>query len=107
MIKEGKTKSNTKVVTSKEKIAQPPPALQKNLQRNIILKKKHKTMKNLAEKIFIELIKVHESDNSYMKATKNHAKEKGLGSIEILARIAWECAEDFKKVEEQRNACSN
>lgn len=55
----------------------------------------------LAESIFIELIKVHESDINYMKATKNHAEEKGIGLYEILATIALESAIDFKKIQEK------
>lgn len=57
-------------------------------------------MKTLAETIFIELVKIHESNMSYMKATKNHAKEKGIGSYEILAGVALEAAMDFSTMNE-------
>ena len=57
-------------------------------------------MKTLAEEIFIELIKIHESNQGYMKATRENEKEKGMSSYEILAYIAFDASMEFRRMKE-------
>jgi len=64
-------------------------------------------MNKLAEKIFIELIKIAETDIKFMKSIRDCAEKDKVSFNYYVASLAWAYVIEFQKVKEELEAEKN